>query len=178
MEKPSTTRPSFLFGIGIAALLILKFIITTFVVREQISGLFAVDFVIFFIMIYFFNKHLMAIDVYQPKPVSKDRELSIGNMFAYGFKLTAMANILYLALLLLLIFTVPACKENYLEMVRTGIENFAQKEGSEINMQEQMAFYQENFVPIVISSTIYLSLLSGALGSILVAIYLKKKYHK
>ena len=98
--------------------------------------------------------------------------VSFGNLFAYGFKATAMFTILFIAFLILFFIAFPDLKEKTFEMARQQMEK--QKNISDEDIDKAITISRKFFWVGVVGGTMFFLVIVGAIGSALGA-YLTKK---
>ena len=99
---------------------------------------------------------------------------SFGNLFAHGFKTTAVVGcvfVIYTLLSVLVIF--PETKDIALEQARREMER--RGDLSEENIEQGLAITRRFFIPFTIAGALFGTILIGALASLIGAAVTKKK---
>ncbi len=106
----------------------------------------------------------------------KDGNVSFGNVFAHGFKVTAIVTclfILYLALSLKFIF--PEIKEQSIAIMRNEIGKQPKQPGQNSEQLDKIvAGVSNNFIMITAGGTLIVFLIVGAVASLAGAVVAKK----
>ena len=151
-------------GLIIAALIVLFAIITNFLGLTQQKGLGALQYLIIIAgLIFFVHQHGKA----------NDYTKSFGDLFAFGFKTTAVFTAIYIVFIVLFFLVFPDIKEKSLEMAREQMEQNSKLTDSQIDEGVEMArkFF---WVGVVGGSTLFFVII-GAIGSLLGAAITKKR---
>jgi uncharacterized membrane protein YciS (DUF1049 family) len=99
---------------------------------------------------------------------------SFGNLFAHGFKTTAVVGcifVIYTLLAVLVIF--PGTKDIALEEARKQMER--KGDVSEENIKQGLAITRRFFIPFTIAGSLFGTILVGAMASLIGAAVTKKK---
>jgi hypothetical protein len=99
-------------------------------------------------------------------------QVSFGNLFAFGFKSTAVFTIIFIAFTVLLFLLFPDLKEKTFEMAREQMEKNKRFSDSEIDSAIEMA--RKVFWVGIVGGTMFFLILIGAIGSLLGAALTKK----
>jgi hypothetical protein len=151
-------------GLIIAALIVLFAIITNFLGLTQQKGLGALQYLIILGgLILFVNQYGKANNYTE----------SFGNLFAFGFKTTAVFTAIYIVFIVIFFLIFPDIKEKSLEMARQQMEENGKFSDADIERGVEMArkFF---WVGVVGGSTIFFIII-GAIGSLLGAAITKKR---
>lgn len=151
-------------GLMIAALIVLFAIITNFMGLTESKSLGLVQYVIIIGGLIFFVNQFGKANGYTK---------SFGDLFAFGFKTTAVFTAIYIVFIILFFLIFPEIKERSLEMARQQMESNGKFSDSEIEQGVQMArkFF---WVGVVGGSTLFFIII-GAIGSLLGAAFTKKR---
>ena len=99
--------------------------------------------------------------------------VSFGNVFGYGFKVTLIVTgIMLIYTILALFFIFPEMKDLVIEEARKQMEEKGTL--SQDNIDTALAMTRKLFIPFAILGVIFGTLLIGALGSLLGATFTKK----
>lgn len=171
MEKK--TIPPLTTGITLGALLIIFAIFTTVHGIEKSKSFGWIQYFVIFIGV------IGGCVLYAKQ---MDGNVSFGNVFAHGFKITAVMTsifILYFALALKVFF--PDLKEKTLavaqsEMITQKVEMEKAKEKGPTpeQIQQQIDFARQHFFPFAIGGTLLLNLVLGAVASVAGAVVAPK----
>lgn len=102
-----------------------------------------------------------------------DNRLTFGNLFAFGFKTTAVFTILFIVFIIIFNLLFPDMKEQGLEMAREKLEEQGKMTDSQIDDALEMG--RKFFWVGVIGGTMLFFIILGAIGSLLGAAITKKK---
>ena len=97
---------------------------------------------------------------------------SFGNLFAYGFKTTAVFTIISIAFTILFILLFPDLKEKSLEMARENLEN--NPKVSEEQIEQALEISRKFFWVAVVGGSMLSMIITGAIGSLIGAAVTKK----
>ena len=97
---------------------------------------------------------------------------SFGDLFAYGFKATAIYTLAFLIFLVIFLSLQPDVKEKSLETVRTEMEK---KGSSDSEIENTLEIARKYFWVSVVGATMFFLVLVGAIGSLLGAAITKKR---
>ena len=98
---------------------------------------------------------------------------TFGNLFAYGFKTTAVLTLLLVAFIILFNVMFPEFREKGMEMARQQMEE--QGKLSESQIEQAIQFTHKYFWAIAIGGTVIVYLIIGAIGSLIGAAVTKKR---
>jgi Protein of unknown function (DUF4199) len=101
--------------------------------------------------------------------------LSFGNLFAYGFKATAVFTIINIVFLILFFLVFPEMKEKSMEIAREQMEN--NPNVSEEQIEQGIDIARRFFWVGLIGGTMFFMILVGAVGSLIGAAVTKKRPH-
>ena len=150
-------------GLLIAALLIVFSIIINVLNIATSPGVSLLQYVIIIGgMIYVVNQYGKA----------HDNRLSFGNLFAFGFKTTAVYTIFFIVFTILFFLLVPELKEKTFELSRQQLEekgNF-----SDEDIDKAMEISERFFWPGVVGGTMIMMVIIGAIGSAIGAAVTRK----
>lgn len=104
---------------------------------------------------------------------AKDNFVTFGNLFAYGFKATALAALVVIAFLVVFSFIFPEFKEKMMEASRTQMEEQDKMTDEQIDNALQMI--NRYYMVFMIGGTILFMAIFGAIGSLIGAAITKKK---
>lgn len=97
---------------------------------------------------------------------------SFGNLFAHGFKITALVIILVLAYTVLSNYIFPEAKEKIMTMAREqALEN---AKGNEDQVEQGMKMFENNYTLFIVIGIIFWYLLIGSIASLIGAAVTKK----
>jgi uncharacterized membrane protein YciS (DUF1049 family) len=100
--------------------------------------------------------------------------VSFGNLFAHGFKTTAVIGCLFVIYTLISIFVLfPGTKEIALDQARTEMERSGKL--PEEAIEQGLSITRKFFVPFAIAGALFGTILIGALASLIGAAVTKKK---
>jgi hypothetical protein len=99
--------------------------------------------------------------------------LSFGNLFAYGFKATAVFTIINIVFLIIFFLVFPEMKEKTFEMARTQMEN--NPNVSEEQIDQGIDIARRFFWVGLVGGTMFFMILIGAIGSLIGAAVTKKR---
>lgn len=151
-------------GLIIAALLVVFSIIVQFMglAQNQAIGLLQYA-VIIGGLIYFITQWGKA----------NNYQLGFGNLFAYGFKATAVFTIINIVFLIIFFLVFPDMKEKTFEMARETMEKNPRM--TEEQIDQAIDFTQRFFWVGLIGGTMFMLVLIGAIGSLIGAAVTKKR---
>ena len=98
---------------------------------------------------------------------------SFGNLFAYGFKTTAIMTLVFILFILALYFLMPEMKEKSLEIARLQMEKDGKLSDEDIN--KGIDLVSKYYLPFMIGSTAIGFIIIGAIGSLIGAAITKKR---
>jgi Protein of unknown function (DUF4199) len=102
-------------------------------------------------------------------------DITYGNLFAMGFKTTAIAVCLYVVFIFLFILFVPGFKEHSLLMTRQKME--LKGTLSEDQIDNIVKGYSKYYMVITISTILFIDLILGVIASLIGAAIPKKNPH-
>ncbi|HEY1112920.1 MAG TPA: DUF4199 domain-containing protein [Chitinophagaceae bacterium] len=102
-----------------------------------------------------------------------DYTLSFGNLFAYGFKSTAVFTIINIVFLIIFFLVFPEMKEKSFEMAREQMEK--NPNVSEDQIEQGIDIARRFFWVGLIGGTMFFMILIGAIGSLIGAAVTKKR---
>jgi hypothetical protein len=151
-------------GLIIAAILVVYSIIINFMGLTQQRSLSILQFLIIVGgLIYFVNQYGKA----------NNYTLSFGNLFAYGFKATAVFTIINIVFSIIFFLVFPDMKEQILEAARTEMEKNPKVTDEQI--EQAMDISRRFFWVGVIGTTMIFLIIIGAIGSLIGAAVTKKR---
>ena len=151
-------------GLIIAALLVVYSIIIQFLGLTQQKALGLLQYALIIGgLIYFINQYGKA----------HNYTLSFGNLFAFGFKATAVFTIINIVFLILFFLIFPDMKEKTFEIARQQMEDNPKITEDQIEQGLDMA--RRFFWVGLIGGTMFFMILIGALGSLIGAAVTKKR---
>jgi p-aminobenzoyl-glutamate transporter AbgT len=103
---------------------------------------------------------------------SVDNNVSFGNLFAYGFKATAVFTLVLVAFVVITNLVSPELKEKGFELARE--EMLKNKNTNEADVDKLMEGMRKYFWAIAIGGTILGNIILGCIGSLLGAAVTKK----
>jgi uncharacterized membrane protein YciS (DUF1049 family) len=150
-------------GSVIAGLIIVYSIIVYFAGLQANQALSYVTYAILVLgVVYFVNAYGKA----------NDYRMSFGNLFAYGFKVTAFTALVFIAFLIIFNLIFPEFREKIFEMMRQNLE----KQGKLTD--EQIGSYVESmrklFMVFIIAGTLFFFAIFGAIGGLIGAAVTKR----
>jgi|SRR5690606_7758519 len=102
-----------------------------------------------------------------------DNRMTFGNLFAFGFKTSAVITIIFILFLIVFNILFPDLKEKGFEMAREQLEEQGKMSDSQIDDALEMG--RKFFWPGLIGGTLLFFLIIGAIGSLIGAAITKKK---
>lgn len=151
-------------GLLIAAALVLFSIVTNFLGLAANRGLSWVPYLILIAgLILFINLYGKA----------RDHNVTFGNLFAYGFKTTAVFTVLFIVFLILFNLLFPEFKEKAMEIMRQQMEDQGKMSDEQIDQFIEMG--RKFFWLGVIGGTLLGFIIIGAIGSLIGAAVTKKR---
>lgn len=102
-----------------------------------------------------------------------DYTLSFGNLFAYGFKATAVFTIINIVFLIIFFLAFPEMKEKTFEVAREQMET--NPNVSEDQIEQGIDIARRFFWVGLIGGTMFFMILIGAIGSLIGAAVTKKR---
>jgi hypothetical protein len=102
-----------------------------------------------------------------------DYTLSFGNLFAYGFKATAVFTVINIVFLIIFFLVFPEMKEKSFEMAREQMEKNPNVSEDQIDQGIEIA--RRFFWVGLIGGTMFFLILVGAIGSLIGAAVTKKR---
>lgn len=151
-------------GLIIAALLVVYSIIVQFMGLAQNQYLGLVQYALIIVgLIYFVTLWGKA----------HEYTLSFGNLFAYGFKATAVFTIINIVFLIIFFLVFPEMKEKSFEMAREQMEK--NPNVSEDQIEQGIDIVRKFFWVGLIGGTMFFMILIGAIGSLIGAAVTKKR---
>ena len=153
-------------GLVIAGLLVVYSLIIQFtgLMQNRAVG-FLQYLVIFGGLIYFINQYGKA----------NNYTVSFGNLFAYGFKSTAVFTIINISFLIILFAAFPEFKEKTFEIAREQMEENSKLSENEI--EKGIETLRNIFWVGLVGGTMLLYIILGAIGSLIGAAVTKKRPH-
>jgi hypothetical protein len=153
-------------GLIIAGLLVIYSLIIQFTGLMQSQSVGLLQYLVIFAgLIYFINKYGKA----------NDYTVSFGNLFAYGFKSTAVFTIINIGFLIILFVAFPEFKEKTFEMARKQMES--NPKVSEEEVEKAVDIARKFFWVGIVGGTMLLYIILGAIGSLIGAAVTKKRPH-
>ncbi|MFL5787295.1 MAG: DUF4199 domain-containing protein [Flavisolibacter sp.] len=104
---------------------------------------------------------------------ANDYALSFGDLFAYGFKATAVYALISIGFIILFNLMVPDFKEKGIEMARQNLED--QGKLTDTQIEQALQFTRKYFWAIAIGRALIGNLIIGAIGSLIGAAVTKKR---
>ena len=104
---------------------------------------------------------------------ANNNEVSFGNLFAYGFKATAVYTILFIAFTVLFFLLFPEIKEQTIDMAREQLEK--RKDMSEDQIDQALEISRKFFWVGVVGGSMIFMIIIGAIGSAIGAAVAKKR---
>lgn len=99
-------------------------------------------------------------------------QASFGDYFSYGFKATTMVVLLFVIFLIVLAFAMPEIKQNVLDATRLELER--QKNLTDNDVENMMEMTNKYFWMVFIGTSVFIFVLTGAVGSLIGAAATKK----
>lgn len=105
----------------------------------------------------------------------KDKEdnVSFGNLFAYGFKITAILALAYVAFMLILFTIFPEFKQQIMDVAESEAKK-AQKGASAEDIQKGVDMFKKLFWVFMIGGIIFMFAITGCIGALIGAGIAKK----
>lgn len=151
-------------GLIIAAVLILFALILNFTGQ---SGNQSLSFLSYLIMI---GGLIVFVNMYGN---AMNNEVTFGNLFAYGFKATAVLTLIFIGFLIIFFLTFPEFKEKIFEQSRVQMEEQGILSDDQIDQGLEML---RNFFWVgIVGGTMLFNVIAGAIGSVIGAAITKKK---
>lgn len=104
---------------------------------------------------------------------SKDNRVTFGELFAFGFKTTAVFTTIFIVFIVIFNLLFPELKEKGFEMARQQLED--QGKMSDDQIDQALAMGSKFFWVGVVGGTLLFFVILGALGSVIGAAVTKKK---
>ena len=150
-------------GLLIAGLLVVFSLIVNLLGLSNVSGVNAIQYLLIIgALIIIVNQYGKA----------NNNTVSFGNLFAYGFKATAVYTILFIAFTIIFLLLFPELKEKTFEMARQGLEEKGSFSDEEIDKAIEIS--EKFFWPGVVGGTMLMMVIIGAIGSLIGAAVTKK----
>jgi predicted MFS family arabinose efflux permease len=153
-------------GLLIAAVLVIYSIIVNFLQLTSHAG---VSFIQWAIII---GGLILVVNLYGK---AHNHRVTFGNLFAYGFKTTAVFTILFVAFTVLFFLLFPDLKEKTFEMAREQMEK--QKGVTDEQIEQALAMSRKFFWVGVVGGSMLFMIILGAIGSAIGAAVTKKQPH-
>jgi hypothetical protein len=153
-------------GLLIAGLLIVFAIITNFLGFTQQKSLGYLLYIITIGLVMFFVRQYGN---------ANNNTKSFGDLFAFGFKTTALFTSIYIIFLVLFFLIFPDMKEKSLEMARHQMEQSSNVTDDQIDKGMEIA--KNFFWVMLVAGTLFVFIIVGAIGSLLGAAITKKQPH-
>lgn len=102
-----------------------------------------------------------------------NNQLSFGNLFAFGFKTTAVYTILFVAFTVIFFLLFPELKEKTFEIARAEMEKNDKITDEQIEQALEMS--RKFFWVGVVGGSMFFMVIIGAIGSLLGAAFAKKR---
>ena len=151
-------------GLLIAALIIIYAIITQFLGLTQQKGLSLLQYVIIIGgLIFFVNQYGKA----------NNYTKSFGDLFAFGFKSTAVFTSIYIIFIIIFFLVFPDIKEKALETARQQMEQNGKLNDADVDRAVEMA--RKFFWVGVVGGSLLFFIIIGAIGSLIGAGITKKR---
>jgi Protein of unknown function (DUF4199) len=103
---------------------------------------------------------------------ANEGEKTFGQLFSYGFKATAVATLLSVAFTVVFFLVFPEYKDKIFDMSRAEMAKNPQM--TETQIEQGMQFFQKFFWIFIIGGGIFMSMIIGAIGSLIGAGMAKK----
>ena len=162
MEKKPISH--LIAGIIIAGLIIVYTIILYFSGMQSNQALGWVSYGILILGVIFFVQAFGKANGYH---------LTFGNLFAYGFKISAFSALIFIAFIVLFNFIFPEFKEKIFETARQNMETQGKYTEDQINTGMEMT--RKFFTVFIIAGSLFFFALFGAIGSLIGAAITKKE---
>lgn len=159
-KKPITHTTA---GLLIAALIVLFAIITNFLGLTQQKSLGILQYVIIIGGLIFFIRQYGK---------ANDYNYGFGDLFAFGFKTTAVFTAIYIVFIVIFFLIFPDIKEKSLDMARQQMEENGKFSEADIDRGVEMA--RKFFWVGVVGGSTLVFIIIGAIGSLLGAAITKK----
>jgi hypothetical protein len=104
---------------------------------------------------------------------SKNDHVTFGNLFAYGFKTTAITTLLVFIFLVVVLVAMPDFKAKTLEVMRKNMED--QPKITDEQIDQGMAMMTKNFTLIMLGGAVFMYTLFGVCASLIGGAIAKKK---
>ncbi|SFV28174.1 DUF4199 domain-containing protein [Thermoflavifilum thermophilum] len=163
-QVPATPKTHLQWGILIAVIMIVLFVVYyVFAVPQQGFARW-IPTLLFVVLI------ILAQQAYGKAMAHR---VTYGELFANGFKTTAVTTSLYVLFLILFLIFVPGFKEQSLNMAREAMEKKGNMTEDQINMA--MSFTAKYFTVFMLAGTIFGTLIAGAIASLIGAAIARKE---
>ena len=103
----------------------------------------------------------------------RNNTASFGNLFAFGFKVTAIVTVLVILYSVLSTYIFPDAKEKVMEIARQ--QAFKNANGNESAIEQGLAWYEKNFTLMMVITVLFWYLVIGVIGSLIGAAVTKKR---
>ena len=101
-----------------------------------------------------------------------NNKVTFGNLFAHGFKTTAVATVIVIVFTIIFLLIFPEIKEKAITMAREELEK--KNNLSDDQVDTALGITEKFFMPIMIGSLMFLYLSLGAIASLIGAAVTKK----
>ncbi len=160
-KKPMTHITA---GLLIAAIIVVYAIATQFLGMAQQTGIGLLQYVLIIGgLIYFVNQHGKAYDYTK----------SFGNLFAFGFKSTAVFTIIFIIFLIIFFLIFPDLKEKTFETARTEMEK--NEKFTDEQIEQGIDMVRKFFWVMVVGGSMLGLIIVGCIGSLLGAAITEKR---
>lgn len=151
-------------GLLIAAIIVVFAIITNFLGLAQQQAIGLIQYLIIVIgLVYFINQYGKANNYYK----------GFGDLFAYGFKSTAVFTLIFVIFIVLFFALFPDLKEKTFDIARKQME--ANNKLTDDQIDQAMKISRKFFWIGVVGGSIFVLILVGAIGSLIGAAVTKKR---
>jgi hypothetical protein len=161
MEKKPISH--LIAGVIVAGLIIIYSIILYFTGMSTSQGMSYLSFAILIVGIIFFVRAYGN---------ANNNHLSFGNLFAYGFKISAFTALVVVAFNIIFNLIFPEFKEKVFEMMRQNMESQGKLTEDQIN--SYVEGFKKYYNIIVIAGAVFMFAIFGAIGSVIGAAITKR----
>lgn len=102
-------------------------------------------------------------------------QASFGNLFGFGFKVTAAITVLMIVFIILQGLIFPDIKTRFMEMARANAMKQSQSAGNEDAVEKGMEMFERNFTLFLVLGILFWYLIIGAISSLIGAAVAKKR---
>jgi drug/metabolite transporter (DMT)-like permease len=101
-----------------------------------------------------------------------DNKVKFGDVFAYGFKTSAVVTCIMIVFIIVFVIVFPDIKEKAMEAARKQMEE--KRQLTEDQIESALAFTQKSFMVFLVLGSIFIYLIAGAISALIGAAITKK----